>query len=87
MIDSSVRILLFHMYSRPMLLHGMTLVSFRLFRKNLDNLREVFGQMVHPLPSPLAKNCPYSYGAYRQCNNNNVQWYTVTVTTTTIGPM
>ena len=31
-------------------MHRMTLVSFRLFRKNLGNLRELFGQMVHPLP-------------------------------------
>ena len=34
---------------------GMTLVSFRLFRKNLGNLRQLFGQMIHP-PPPLAKN-------------------------------
>ena len=30
--------------------HRMTLVSFRLFRKNLGNLREFFGQMVHRPP-------------------------------------
>ena len=41
-------------------MHGMTLVSFGLFRKNLGNLREFFGQMVSP--PPLAKNCPYAYG-------------------------
>ena len=35
----------------------MTLVSFRLFRKNLGNLKEFFGQMVHrPRRPPLAKN-------------------------------
>ena len=33
-----------------MLVHGMTLVSFGLFRKNLGNLREFFGQMVHRPP-------------------------------------
>ena len=33
-----------------MLVHGMTLLSFRLFRKNLGNLREFFGQMVHRPP-------------------------------------
>ena len=33
-----------------MLVHGMTLVSFRLFRENLGNLREFFGQMVHRPP-------------------------------------
>ena len=41
---------------RPMLLHRMTLISFRLFRKTLDNLPEFFGQTVY---SPLAKNCPF----------------------------
>ena len=35
-----------------MLEHRMTLVRFRLFRKNLGNLREFFGQMVHRPPSP-----------------------------------
>ena len=30
-----------------MLAHCMTLVCFRLFLKNFDNLREFFGQMVH----------------------------------------
>ena len=33
-----------------MLVHRMTLFSFRLFRKNLGNLREFFGQMVHRPP-------------------------------------
>ena len=40
-----------------MLVHGMTLVSFRLFRENLGNLREFFGQMVHP-PPPLWQKLP-----------------------------
>ena len=33
------------------------------FRKYLDNLSEVFGQMAHcpPPPPPLAKSCPYTY--------------------------
>ena len=35
------------------------LVSFLLFRKNLGNLREFFGQIVYR--PPLAKNCPYAY--------------------------
>ena len=30
--------------------HRMALVSFRLFRKNLGNLKEFFGQMVHRPP-------------------------------------
>ena len=34
----------------PILLHRMALVSFRLFRKNLGNLQEFFGQMVNPPP-------------------------------------
>ena len=41
-----------------MLLHHMTLVSFRLFRKNLGNLREYFGHIVY---LPPAKNFPYAY--------------------------
>ena len=44
---------------RPMLLHRMALVSFRLFCKNLGNLQEFFGQMVYR--PPLAENCPYAY--------------------------
>ena len=43
---------------RPKLLHRMALVSFLLFRKNLGNLREFFGQMVYR--PPLAKICPYA---------------------------
>ena len=53
-------VLYFYFICRPMLVHRMTLVSFRLFRKHLDNLRE-FGQMVHRPPPPLVKNCPYAY--------------------------
>ena len=38
---------------RPTLLHRMALVSFLLFRKNLGNLREFFGQIVYrPPPHP-----------------------------------
>ena len=40
----------FHFICRPTLVHRMTLFSFRLFRKNLGNLREFFGQMVHRPP-------------------------------------
>ena len=39
---------------------NMALISFRLFRKNLGNLGDFFGQMVYG-PSPLAKNFPYAY--------------------------
>ena len=49
----------FHMPVRPLLLHRMALVSFRLFCKNLGNLQEFFGQMVYR--PPLAENCPYAY--------------------------
>ena len=45
---------------RPMLLHRMALVSFRLFCKNLGNVHEFFGQMGLP-PPPPAENCPYAY--------------------------
>ena len=44
---------------RPTLSHRMALVSFLLFRKNLGNLREFFGQIVYR--PPRAKNCPYAY--------------------------
>ena len=40
----------FHMPVRPMLLHRMALVSFRLICKNLGNLQEFFGQIVYPPP-------------------------------------
>ena len=42
----------FHKYQRhkPMLVHCITLIPFRLIRKNLGNLPEFFGQMVHRLP-------------------------------------
>ena len=41
--------------------------SFRLFRKNLGNLRDVFGQMVYrPFPPPPpGKNFPYAYGNFK----------------------
>ena len=47
----------FHMPVRPMLSHRMAVVSFRLFCKNLENLQEFSGQMVHhpPPPSPWEK--------------------------------
>ena len=43
------------MPGRPMLLHRMALVSFRLFSKNLGNLHEFFGQMVYCPPPPPAE--------------------------------
>ena len=39
-------------------MHGMTLLSFRLFRKNLGNLREFFGQMVHRPPGEKIAHTP-----------------------------
>ena len=38
---------------------NVALISFRLFRKHLGNLRDVFEQMVYR--PPLAKNFPYAY--------------------------
>ena len=35
---------------------NMALISFRLFRKNLGNLPDFFGQMVYPPPPPWQKN-------------------------------
>ena len=43
---------------RPMLLHRMALVSFRLFCKNLGNLHEFFGQMVYRAPWPKIARTP-----------------------------
>ena len=38
-----------------MLLHRMTLISFRLFRENFGNMREPFGQIVLTTPPPRQK--------------------------------
>ena len=54
---------------RPMLLHRMALVSFRLFCKNLGNLQEFFGQMVYP-PPPRPKIAPTPMGA----DSYSVSW-------------
>ena len=43
---------------RPMLLHRMALVSFRLFCKNLGNLHDFFGQMVYRPPWPKIARKP-----------------------------
>ena len=40
---------------RPTLLHRIALVSFLLFRKNLGNLGEFFGQTVQRPPTPWQK--------------------------------
>ena len=45
---------------RPTLLHPMALVSFLLFRKNLGNLREFFGQMVYHPPWQKIARTPMS---------------------------
>ena len=55
-----------------MLLHRMTLISVRLFRKNLGNLPEFF--WANSLPPPPAKNCLY---AYEQSGNKNVNFQSV----------
>ena len=52
----------FHFMCRPLLLHRMTLVSFRLFRKHWGNLREFFWANSLPPPPPRGKKCPYAYG-------------------------
>ena len=45
-------VLYFHFICMTMLVHRMTLVSFRLFRKHLGNLREFLGKW---FTAPLAK--------------------------------
>ena len=52
---------------RPMLLHRMALVSFRLFCKNLGNLHEFFGQMVYRAPWPKIARTPM--GVPEFCNH------------------
>ena len=47
---------------RPMLLHRIALVSFRLFCKNLGNLQEFFGQMVYRPPWPKIARTPMLSG-------------------------
>ena len=49
----------------PMLLHRMALVSFRLFCKNLGNLQEFFGQMVHRPPWPKIARTPMLLDEYK----------------------
>ena len=41
-----------------MLLYRMTLVSFRLFRENLGNMREIFGQIVYRPSWPKIARTP-----------------------------
>ena len=48
---------------------NMALISFRLFRKNLSNLPDFFGQMVYR--PPLAKKFPYAYE--NKDNNTNIK--------------
>ena len=47
---------------RPTFLHRMALVSFLLFRKNLDNLREFFGQIVYRPPWQKIARTPMRTG-------------------------
>ena len=48
---------------------NMALICFRLFRKNLGNLRDFFGQMVY---RPLAKNFQYAYALPRLTTFSNI---------------
>ena len=57
-----------HMPVRPTLLHRMALVSFLLFRKNLGNLREFFGQMVY---RPPGKKLPVRLCVFPRTHNPN----------------
>ena len=41
---------------------NVALISFRLFRKNLGNLKDFFGQMVYR--PPWQKNFPYAYALW-----------------------
>ena len=59
----------FHMPGRPMLLHRMALVSFRLLCKNLGNLHEFFGQMVYRPPWPKIARTPKLYNREKAGTN------------------
>ena len=54
-----------HMPVRPMLLHCVALVSFRLFHENLGNLREFWGQMVY---CPPGKKLPVRLCLLLRCS-------------------
>ena len=54
----------FHFMCRPLLLHRMTLVSFRLFRKHWGNLREFFWANSLPPPPPRGKKLPVCLWIY-----------------------
>ena len=54
----------FHFMCRPLLLHRMTLVSFRLFRKHWGNLREFFWANSLPPPPPPGKKLPVCLWIY-----------------------
>ena len=64
------------MPGRPVLLHRMALVSFRLFCKNLGNLHEFFGQMVYRPPLAELPVClwptlyMYMFHYYKMITNN-----------------
>ena len=49
---------------RPILLHRMGLISFRLFCKNLGYLQEFFGQMVYRPPWPKIARTPMAAGQH-----------------------
>ena len=63
-----------HMPVRPTLLHRMALVSFLLFRKNLGNLREFFGQMVYRPPWQKIARTPM----HQRNKNFCLCWHTET---------
>ena len=64
----------------PCCSNPMALISFRLFRKSLGNLRDVFGQVVYP--PPPGKKCParlclmgYTKGNSYELTLNNLDVY------------
>ena len=59
---------------RPTLLHRMALVSFLLFRKNLGNLREFFGQMVYRPPWQKIARTPMGFQLARCSNSETLLW-------------
>ena len=56
-------------------MYGMPLLSFRLFRKNLGNLREFFGQMVPRPPGKKIARTPMVSGISKSFIDLSSQYF------------
>ena len=53
---------------------NMALISFRLFRKNLGNLRDFFGQMVYRPPWEKISRTPMTVSVYKKNSTTHDLW-------------